>query len=127
MNSNEDFIYEISMLKDLMNDTFRNSDIAYENLNIFKDDISYLMASNYLNMAHNSYLSFILFYQEHKLERSELDNWLKAYRHFKFQFDEVISKKDKNTSWLFSAHSQFEASHVEVIRFLDETMNAQMK
>lgn len=126
MDNTQDYVYKISLVKDLISDAYRNSDVAYESLNKFSGDASYLMASNYLIMAHNSYTTFIRFYQENNLQCIELDNWLTAYRHFKFQFDEVISNKDNNTSWLFSAHAQFEASHGEVFRFLTDTIQAHM-
>lgn len=126
MEKNEQFYYNLELLQNLYLDVYRNANNAYESFNKFEGDAQYIIASNYLTMAHNGYLKILTFITEHNLEHTELLPFTDDFRDYKFQFDEVIVDKDNNTSWLFAAKNKFDDSYKCVFDFVSGTIQQNM-
>lgn len=111
MKDNEKWAYQLNLLLDLGRDVYVNSINSYECLEKYDGDNQYFIAANYLGMAHNAYLSLLIFIEKNALEGSEVNEFISAFNEYKIQLDEVIVKKDKNTSWLYSANNNLIKSY----------------
>jgi hypothetical protein len=99
-NEVKKMLKDVSYFHDLMRATFKDAVEAYEALNNYDGDLKYVIASNYLVMAQQSYTELNRVKHESELGHYEVEPFFTAYEEYKFQLKEVITAKDSNTSWL---------------------------
>ena len=120
-------VNELSLLQELYQDIYLNSDNAYDILEKYDGDNKYLIATNYLSMAHNSYLQAIIYISNNSMQRNDLEEFLSDFKKFKFEFDQVTVKKDKNTSWLFSTKNSLDEGYKYVMNYTKDVIQMQME
>lgn len=114
----EDFLYKVEYFKEMIDHSYRYAIEAYEVIEKYDGDIKYQMSLSYFVMSNQNYIEARRIYIENKMEYYEVDAYMKAYEHYLFQLKEVISNKDTNTSWLYSAKSGLEGSKKDLNEFI---------
>ncbi|GEM_PF-3024165 len=120
-------VNELSLLQELYQEIYLNSDYAFDVLEKYEDDNKYLIATNYLSMAYNSYLQAIIYISNNNMQRNDLEEFLSDFKKFKSEFDQVIVKKDKNTSWLFSTKNSLDEGYKYVMNYTKDVIQMQME
>lgn len=120
------FVNDLTLLQELYEDIYHNSDWAYDVLESYDGDNQYLAALNYLTMAHSSYLQAKLYISNNDLHHTELEEFLSEFKNFKFEFDQVITKKDSNTSWLFSRKQELDKGYKYVMDYTKNFIQIKM-
>src|SRR5690625_3164656 len=110
----------LSYFSELLDKTYSDLRDSYKVLSNFKDDFSYQLSLSYLNLSYQSYLELRRIYHQHKLQRGEIDPFFEAYDHYKYELKSVITKDDKNTSWLSSAYDEFVGRKEETSKFIND-------
>ncbi|PFK04775.1 hypothetical protein COI97_09195 [Bacillus cereus] len=114
----QEMIANLTYLQELLNLTFSDVYDSYEVLENYDDDIRYTLSLNYLSMSHKSYLEFKRVYLQNELYHYEIEPLFRDYEHYRVQLKEVITKKDSNTSWLYSAMNKLTETKKNVDDFL---------
>jgi hypothetical protein len=118
----ENFLYHVSYFQELMHMAYSDAIEAYDSLEKYEGDNKYIIALNFLNMANQNYLEVKRVNHEYELDHNEINPFFEAFDHYKFQFKQVISEKDKNTSWLFSAKEDLIARWKEADEFIKQSI-----
>lgn len=113
-------------MQELLHSTVSDAKHAYDVLNNYDDDTSYNLSLSYLNMSYQSYLEFKRIYHKNSLEHYEIEPFIRDYEDYKHQLNEVITKKDSNTSWLYSAYTRLMNIEKEVNKFMSNWIKANM-
>lgn len=121
------FLTNVLYLKELMNSSFSDAYDAYEVITKQEGDLKYSIALGYLNLSQQSYLEFKRVVNQYGLERNELEVFIEAFDHYKVQLKEVITDRDTNTSWLYSAIEKFKDARKEVDEFISNTIKANQR
>lgn len=108
----------LTYLRELLDSIYSDVNDSYAVLNNYDGDMGYSLSLNYLVMSHQSYLEFKRMYHKNALEHYEIDSLFDDYENYKIQLKEVITDKDSNTSWLYSAFNKFTDTKVSVDEFL---------
>lgn len=116
------FFYNLQYFQQLIRSAFRDANDAYNALMNHEGDISYVIASNFLTLSHQSYIELKRFNHEQELDHLEIDSFFKAYEDYIFQLKQVIVDKDENTSWLYSTHNQLTESWKSANEFLSNAI-----
>lgn len=127
MDINEKLVDNLTLLLELMEDVYLNSVSAYDCLKNYEGDYKYVLALNYLGMAHNGYLKILVFITENSLEHTEILPFTSDFKDFKIQFDIVISEKYDNTSWIYLNKEQLFDTHKYVREFISSLIEENIK
>lgn len=124
MDRNE-WKYNLGELQELMRYSFMHAEEAYEALAEHEGDTKYQISLGYLNLSFASFLEMRrLYHRDEYLQRGEIESYFKAYDHYIFQLKEVITQRDKNTSWLFSSYESLKEYWIWLNKFIDDTIKA---
>ncbi|MBO1583145.1 hypothetical protein [Bacillus sp. XF8] len=105
----EELKYKAFELQSLIQKTHSDISTACD-IVIYQDNNSkYLVSLGFLNKSYMTYLEAKRYYRESRsIQRIEFVNFFKAYDNLEYELKEVISKEDKNTSWLHSRIGEFQ-------------------
>lgn len=104
-----DFRWKALELHQLIQKTYSDISTACD-IVIYQDNNSkYLVSLGFLNKSYMTYLEAKRFHSENEdIQSIEFENFFEAYNNLEHELKEVISKEDKNTSWLHSRIGQFQ-------------------
>ena len=121
-------VNDLTLLQELYEDIYSNSCNAYDVLENYDDsDARYLLVANYLSMAHISYTQALSYIAANDLHHNDLEEISPSFKKFKFEFDQVIIKKDNNTSWLYSRHNDLQKAYKYVMDYTKNIIQMQME
>ncbi len=129
MNDNENFLYDIQLLKELMEETISPVMASYDVLieGRYTEETSYQLSLGFLSIANQSYLQAKVLCNEKGLERSEIYPFFDSFKNYKFELKEYIAKKDDNSSWLSSRQDQFIKDCNSSIKFISDIIKMNLK
>ncbi|AXI08152.1 hypothetical protein CV093_03970 [Oceanobacillus sp. 143] len=131
MTINKDELQErftnVSYLQELLHSIYSDLHDSYEVITKHDGDLSYSLSLNYLAMSHQSFLEFKRVYHQYGLEHYEIDPLIEDYEHYKLQLKEVITDKDTNTSYVYSAFNKFTDTKKSVDEFLSNWIKNMVK
>lgn len=121
----EEFLFNVSYLKDLMYIAYSDAIEAYDALEHYEGDNKYIVALSYLNMANQGYLELMRAKHKYQLDCYEISPFFDAFERYKFQLKKVITSKDQNTSWLYCAHNSLKEKWKLANEFLEQSIKNQ--
>lgn len=122
-----EMLRNVTHLQEVMRMVYSFSNDAYECLDNFEDDYKYVVSQNYLNMAQNCFLEIVRIKYEKELEHYEIESFFQAYDHYSFQLRQVITERDRNTSWLSGAHDSLGDNWKPSNEFISNWIKTTMK
>lgn len=123
-STREEMLYKLHHFQQVLRLTYTDASEAYE---IIEKKDGYSIALSYLTMSQQSYLELMRIYWEKSLEHHEIESFFTAYEDFIFQLKSVITDKDKNTSWLYSAHEKLSECWKSTDDFIKEWINGNIR
>lgn len=123
--NHDDRKFDVFYIRELLQTAYSDARDAYGAISNYEDDMKYHISLNYLNLSFQSYLAAKTFYYSHEeIQHFEFDDFFNRYEHFKDQLKQVITKKDQNTSWLYSAYEDLKQSMTELNQFIDNAFKS---
>ncbi|OUB17547.1 hypothetical protein BK708_21700 [Bacillus thuringiensis serovar yunnanensis] len=101
--------YKVFELQRFIQKTYFDIKTACDVVIYQESNSKYLISLGFLNKSYITYIEAKRFYRENEeLKSVEFDNFFNGYANVEKELKGVISKEDKNTSWLNSRIGQFQ-------------------
>lgn len=118
-------IYKLGQFQELMKYSYMDAEESYEVLGNHEDDLKYQLSLGYLNLSFVSYLQLKDMYARNiDLQHYEIEPFFSSYDNYIFELKKVITKKDNNTSWLYSAYSNLKENWIHINKFISESIKS---
>lgn len=123
MLDHKEWIYKIGQFQELVRYAYMDAVNSYEVIENHDKAQRYQLSLGFLNLSFASYLELKRIYNDYEdIQHYEYEPFFKAYDHYIFQLKKVITDKDENTSWLYSAYEDLKEKWIYVNDFMSNTV-----
>ncbi|MET1247620.1 hypothetical protein ABWW58_02390 [Sporolactobacillus sp. STCC-11] len=114
--------YKVEYIKDLLSEAYSYAQRAYAKV-AETSEPDYLSASTFTTEANTFFISAKSFYMHYPdLAHYEFEGTFESFKNFNFEILQTITKRDENTSWLYSRNEDLKSRYDSLSKQLDQLL-----